>query len=1645
MLKIVKMYVFIAAMFVAMGCDNGDGNLEHLTGEGKVALRGYVQNAKVCLDDNSNFHCDESESSTVTDENGKYQIADLNTSEEDLREKSIIAEISETSISTEDNAVEKDTVLAAIPGKPNFISPMTTLVMVEMQRGERKTSEEAEAVFKNAFELGKSYSFDGDYVLIKDEEITTRATIVTDLQRNRIAGNYTNLDLDLTPKMIEVNNEVIARKAEINSASQTGSSESDRTVLKRLTNVPFVQGMDFGTGYNKINSSILSAAQCVESNLGSFELESMSEEEKEVFWSDKMKVGDIVVQRTAERNEVAYYFEVIESVEDLYNILDIDAKLELGIGDFSGTLEGGFMKEVSKEDLSVYSIFMIDAKLTDFKIVNPTLKYTVIDNFFKKSEIEPFRKKCGDNFLNVITTGGTYYGIMKIDTRSMQEKMEIEAHLKATYADKFSLEGQVSYRVRQIFEKYNAVIMTATKGVPGSMRRVSNFTELEHDVDQFYKNLAKNAGYEQVYPDPEKVGPCQNRPCLLDPYSERKKDTDDNILNACIPIDSFKYACQCEDGYVWDVEMERCAEVKGPCEPNPCNGKKHTTKDSCEPVGSFDYTCKCEGNWGYDANLGECVCKTEGSCKDTDHTDDFNKTTPTLRSGTVNDRAVEPVLRLALDVKKDNDIKFDKNDYRKAVYQVKFESYEQTTFDAIQGLSILDQKKEAEALLKVQRDKEVMDTLVNLWLRYDNVERRVKIMLAFPESYVGVIERDKWLRESILRNLRTYKSTIEGYAAACARDVGKVCPLVTYYSEKIEDELREYAENTDNVLYKNKYDSVIWLKSRDNISEEGDDNRPESMTYNRDGEYTIELTKSDLEVPEEMVIALPMERIVYPKTCAQRKKLYATNKSSGVYTLFMGGKKAKPYLIYCDDMDLSCSDINEEGSTDSPTNADDSYWCGPKEYLILQNSSPIPESSEDLEEYTPSYNFSRYSGFGAKDYYANIKDYDCSSAEHQPEEKTCQCDRGGKKIYYGVDFDGNGALEGDELKKPIPLCNTAIADDKKSGGNVIVESEVIPFDSNECPYGGLKLLFGRDSNQNSLLDSGEIISEIEPICNAQGSTSFSASDADKAKRNQLLTAYYKLRVLVNHNHLAVVPYQKKYIQTTGTAPYGVASSAARFGSTKSCDQNKGTVKYSDGSESYEIKNSANINLEGTPFIIKGDVKFQTDKEYDIEPVGAVWDDANRAAINRKGHLPIIRDDDDFKKYTRVMGMAKFAEMWTGLKLDDTGEYSWLTGANEAYSGIPFSYIAPWNEFYKKENYAFRIDLMPTSSYKGCVSMVGDLPVYKDAYKRHRRACLTKEVDNPQDCIETEEIKVGKNEYVEQFCEEDRNFPFMTEETRHIEYPEGDYNLLVSKPLRHKHPYIIVYKNLTSEVSSKDYQLEATFEYSINDDGTEIVTKGGNVTLEKVFFIVDDENYFFLNLDEKEAVGTSEIFSFKLVSSGEKVKITSGRLAGEKYDKQETKKALVGSKTYYVDKNESGENILVRWVRQHVDLQLSNKLDDGICGSFSSVNDLILTYDQELAEHHEIIEKLDKDNSTCEEGDTKEKEKDCGPNSRGTQSFICNSFNKWEKDYCDDSDVCVDGTTQKGSATCKDGAENDGYKEQFCTEGQWIDTENCLTN
>ena len=84
------------------------------------------------------------------------------------------------------------------------------------------------------------------------------------------------------------------------------------------------------------------------------------------------------------------------------------------------------------------------------------------------------------------------------------------------------------------------------------------------------------------------------------------------------------------------------------------------------------------------------------------------------------------------------------------------------------------------------------------------------------------------------------------------------------------------------------------------------------------------------------------------------------------------------------------------------------------------------------------------------------------------------CPQGGILVETGIDENGNGQLDDSEVDSSEKLCNG------QNGLSALIDFEDEPAGAN-CPYGGMRIKTGLDSNGNGVLDDSEI-SENRYVC-----------------------------------------------------------------------------------------------------------------------------------------------------------------------------------------------------------------------------------------------------------------------------------------------------------------------------------------------------------------------------------------------------------------------------------------------------------------------------------------------------------------------------------------------------------------------------------
>jgi hypothetical protein len=127
-----------------------------------VAADGYLLNAKACFDLNDNKKCDTGEPSADTAADGSFTISGVSTADKDKH--GVVVEVNTATIDQDTGkAVGKNYTLTAPPGKPSFVSPITTMIHTKMEKdGINET--DAEKIVKQ--DMG--FSADSSVDLFKD-------------------------------------------------------------------------------------------------------------------------------------------------------------------------------------------------------------------------------------------------------------------------------------------------------------------------------------------------------------------------------------------------------------------------------------------------------------------------------------------------------------------------------------------------------------------------------------------------------------------------------------------------------------------------------------------------------------------------------------------------------------------------------------------------------------------------------------------------------------------------------------------------------------------------------------------------------------------------------------------------------------------------------------------------------------------------------------------------------------------------------------------------------------------------------------------------------------------------------------------------------------------------------------------------------------------------------------------------------------------------------------------------------------------------------------------------------------------------------------------------------------------------------------
>lgn len=205
---------------------------ETTTLSGSVA-DGYLVGAKVCLDANFNEQCDPEESPVVTDAAGQYQLT-VNTVAANAY--TLLADANESTVDLDTGeAIGETWRFKTMAQLGSFISPLTTMVVAEMELNASLGTDAAKERVRTALGLAAGTDIAADYIQNANPTAHTAAQIIA---RNMasVADSLTQAEANGDPRLIQLRaaEQVKAQLGYIGDAAKQGG---DYNVTADVTDV----------------------------------------------------------------------------------------------------------------------------------------------------------------------------------------------------------------------------------------------------------------------------------------------------------------------------------------------------------------------------------------------------------------------------------------------------------------------------------------------------------------------------------------------------------------------------------------------------------------------------------------------------------------------------------------------------------------------------------------------------------------------------------------------------------------------------------------------------------------------------------------------------------------------------------------------------------------------------------------------------------------------------------------------------------------------------------------------------------------------------------------------------------------------------------------------------------------------------------------------------------------------------------------------------------------------------------------------------------------------------------------------------------------------------------------------------------------
>ena len=254
-----------------------------------------------------------------------------------------------------------------------------------------------------------------------------------------------------------------------------------------ITSLPFIDGMSFGSGLDVLDNTIVSNNPCIK---------------------------DINISEGINRNQFHFAIQKIDNKNSLAEIFNFGFNANMNVGTFGVGIAGEYIDNITFKNNNYYMSISIDFEDYDYNLINPTMTNEALALYKDSNSYDDFRLKCGDKFLNTITTGGKYFGLLVIKTNSIYEKNLIDVELSGSYGVSIgsvnagiNLTGTLVKSLEKIEQKYETSITIISQGSTGENTFAITVEQFTDSANEFIKSFKEKEiiGENLYYQNPQKV------------------------------------------------------------------------------------------------------------------------------------------------------------------------------------------------------------------------------------------------------------------------------------------------------------------------------------------------------------------------------------------------------------------------------------------------------------------------------------------------------------------------------------------------------------------------------------------------------------------------------------------------------------------------------------------------------------------------------------------------------------------------------------------------------------------------------------------------------------------------------------------------------------------------------------------------------------------------------------------------------------------------------------------------------------------------------------------------------------------------------------------------------------------------------------